>query len=74
MNAYNLQGFIGIIVVFALIDVAMKGWAMWRAAKMNKLNWFIFLLIINSMGVLPLIFILLTRDEYAKLTMAPKKK
>ncbi len=58
---------IGLLIPLMLIDVGLKGWGMWRAAKMGKNIWFIALLIVNSMGVLPIIFLVLTKDEYAKL-------
>ncbi len=57
----------GLIVVLALFDAAMKGWGMWRAARMGKNMWFIALLIVNSLGILPIIFLLVTKKEYAKI-------
>ena len=55
---------IGLLIVLALVDVALKGWGMWRAARMEKNVWFIALLIVNSLGILPVIFLLLTNEEY----------
>ncbi len=66
MNAYNMSAFMGGMFLLVLLDTGLKGWAMWRAARMEKKSWFIALLIINSMGILPLIFLFMTRDEYAK--------
>lgn len=63
--------FLGLIIPLVILDVALKGWGMWRAARMNKTVWFVALLLVNSMGILPAIFLLLTKDEYAKL--APVK-
>ena len=57
----------GLIMLLALGDVALKGWAMWRAAKMEKPYWFVALLIVNSLGILPAIFLLITKEEYARL-------
>jgi hypothetical protein len=61
-----LTPYIGILVVLALLDVALKGWGMWRAARMSKKVWFIALLIVNSIGILPVIFLLLTNTEYER--------
>lgn len=60
----QLVPFTLLLIPLAIADLALKGWGMWRAAKMNKTIWFIALLIVNSMGVLPIIFLLMTKKEY----------
>lgn len=45
------------IIVLALWDIAWKGFALWRAARNNQFRWFIALLIINSIGILPIVYI-----------------
>ncbi len=69
-STYNIQAFTGFIVLISIIDLALKGWGMWRAGRMNKKAWFIAILIINSVGILPIIFLLLTKGEYRKLQEA----
>lgn len=56
-----------VLGVLALFDLILKGFALWRAARMEKMGWFIALLIVNSMGILPLLYLLMTRESYAKL-------
>ena len=34
-----------------------KGQALWKAARANQLNWFIALLIINTAGILEIVYI-----------------
>lgn len=34
-----------------------KGWALWRAAKNDQRNWFIAILIINTLGILEIIYL-----------------
>jgi len=50
-----------IFTVLILIAVAWeavwKAIALWRAARNGHLVWFIFILIINSLGILPIIYI-----------------
>lgn len=58
--------YVWLLLPLAIIDLALKGWGMWRAAKMNKNIWFIALLLVNSMGILPAIFLLITKREYEK--------
>lgn len=50
----------GLIVLFALLailDVVAKGFALWASARAHQKAWFIALLIINSVGILPLIYL-----------------
>lgn len=58
--------FLPLLIPLALLDLGLKGWGMWRAAKMHMNKWFIALLVVNSLGVLPVVFLLLTKKEYAK--------
>lgn len=74
MNAYNLRGIFSIIIIGAVIDVILKGIGMWRAARMGKRSWFSALLVVNSMGLLPLVFLLITREEYGKLQQSTAAK
>lgn len=66
MGAFGMGNAMSMLFVLALVDLALKGWALWRAARMSKQIWFFFLLIINSVGILPVIFLLLTNKEYRK--------
>ncbi len=45
---------IAIITVWSLI---WKGLALWKAAKKNQPNWFIILLVINTVGILEILYI-----------------
>jgi len=63
----------GLIAIIAIVDAILKGWALWRAARMTKLTWFIALLIINSAGILPAIFLIITNKEYIKKGLKKKK-
>ena len=65
-NAYNFQALTIFIIVMSTVDMALKGWGMWRAGRMGKKVWFIAILIVNSIGILPIIFLLLTKGEYKK--------
>lgn len=46
------------ILPLVLLDVILKGVALWRAGRQNRMYWFIALLIFNTMGILPLIYLL----------------
>lgn len=47
-----------VIVLLTTWDLAWKGFALWKAAKNNQRYWFVALLIVNSVGILPIIYIL----------------
>lgn len=64
-EAYAISGLMGLFMLIAAVELILKGFALWRAAKMGKRNWFIAILILNTAGILPLIFILMTKAEYA---------
>jgi hypothetical protein len=45
------------IMVLALWDMVWKGIGMWKAGRNNHLGWFIAILIFNTVGILPIIYI-----------------
>jgi len=38
-------------------SLAWKGWALWKAAKNDSVPWFIALLLINTAGILEILYI-----------------
>ncbi len=54
--------FIAIILsVLIIVDIILRGLAMWRAAKNNSKKWFWALAILNTLGILPLIYLLISK-------------
>jgi hypothetical protein len=45
------------IVPIVVIDLILRGIALWKAARNNQITWFTFLMLINTAGILPLIYI-----------------
>jgi hypothetical protein len=62
-------GLFGLLIPFAIFDLILRGFALWKSAKKDQNMWFIALLVVNSMGILPLIYLILNRDQKE----APKK-
>lgn len=55
-----MEQFIDNPILFLLIiawSMFWKGWALWRAAKNDQRNWFIAILIINTLGILEIIYL-----------------
>ncbi|MFA5792819.1 MAG: DUF5652 family protein [Candidatus Gracilibacteria bacterium] len=44
---------------FALITWSFiwKGWALWRSARLNQKGWFVALLLLNTLGILEILYI-----------------
>lgn len=55
--------FILIIVAIVLIELALKGVALWRSSQNKNKVWFIALFLFNTMGILPIIYLLTHKKE-----------
>lgn len=53
-----------------IADLVLRGITLYRSARKDQKGWFVALLIVNSMGILPLVYLLLNKD---KSVLAPKK-
>jgi len=54
---------IAVICILAIWDIVWKGFALWKAARNNHVVWFICIMIFNTVGILPIIYILLNRKK-----------
>jgi hypothetical protein len=55
-------GVIGVLVILVtIIDLILRGLALWRSARAGQSTWFVVLLIFNTVGILPAIYLLLHR-------------
>lgn len=57
--------FAPIILAFVLIVIALKGYTLWHAARRDEKWWFIALLIINTAGILELIYIIFFLKKFS---------
>jgi hypothetical protein len=51
------------IAIVAIWDAVWKLIAMWKAARNKHLAWFICIFIFNTIGILPIIYILINKDK-----------
>lgn len=63
------NGWVQYLLPLVLLDLVLKGFALWKAARKGQTIWFVALLLVNSMGILPLVYILFNQDQKE----APKK-
>lgn len=52
-NPWIMTGF----VLLAIWSIVWKGIALWKAAKNNSTPWFVVLLMLNTVGILEIIYI-----------------
>ncbi|MGE5404829.1 MAG: DUF5652 family protein [Candidatus Saccharibacteria bacterium] len=56
-----------VILPLVIWSLAWKGTALWNAARSKQLAWFVALLVINTAGLLEMIYLaLFRREQYAK--------
>ncbi|HWQ88733.1 MAG TPA: DUF5652 family protein [Desulfitobacteriaceae bacterium] len=53
-------------ILYPLIiwSVFWKGMALWRAARLRHLGWYIALLVINTAGIFEIIYLIATNKQY----------
>lgn len=70
MLASNIGISLPLLVIFFVLLViwsaVWKGLALWRAARMNHIVWFIVFLIVNLLGIPEIIYLIVTEKAYYK--------
>ena len=64
------------LVLFLLIawSLVWKGIALWRSARNNQKGWFVALLIINTLGILEILYIFVFSKERKEVKVESKGK
>ena len=57
------------IIFCALWDTVWKLIGMWKAGRKNELVWFICIAVFNTLGILPIIYILMDKKKSGKTTI-----
>jgi len=55
--------FIPLILVAVLWTIVLKGYALWHSARGGQKKWFIALLVINTLGILEIIYLIWFRPK-----------
>ena len=61
-----------LVVLVLAWSLTWKGIALWKAARLSNKRWFIALLIINSVGILEIIYIYFVARKYSVETVEEK--
>ena len=46
-----------LILILLVWELVWKGYALWKSAKNNQRNWFIAIFILNTFGILPIVYL-----------------
>ena len=63
LDYFNETWFIALIIIFFIWEMIWKLIAMWKAGRNNHLAWYILLALINTAGILPIIYIVMNRKK-----------
>ncbi len=51
------------IIIAAVWEMVWKGLALWRAGRRNESGWFVVMLVVNTLGILPIFYLLTHKKE-----------
>lgn len=63
MDLTTLNDYAWLIGLLAAWELAWKGIALWKAARAEDKAWYVIMLIVNTVGILPIIYILMNRNK-----------
>ncbi|MBS1646992.1 MAG: hypothetical protein JST67_06595 [Bacteroidetes bacterium] len=59
----NLPFFIPLIIVLIAWELVWKLIALWKAGRNNQLAWFICIALVNTLGILPIVYIVMSKKK-----------
>ncbi len=54
----------GLIIFLLVWELVFKGYALWRSARNKQPAWFVVLLVFNTVGLLPIIYLLFFQKKF----------
>ena len=65
MHHYTISS--GTLVAFIILEIVgellLKGYALWRSSRNSQPVWFVIIFIVNTAGLLPLLYLLLNWNK-----------
>jgi methionyl-tRNA synthetase len=62
-----------ILLLIVVWSIIWKGFALWRAGRNDQPVWFVFLLILNTVGILEIIYLIFFSHPKQKIPAAPQQ-
>lgn len=63
-----------LFILIAIWDLVWRGLALWKCGRNNQPVWFVFVLIVNSMGILPIIYLAFFQKKSASASVKVKRR
>jgi len=57
LSFISSSAFMWIVIILIIWEGVWKGIALWKAGRNNQLAWFVCVLIFNTIGILPIIYL-----------------
>ena len=67
----NYTTFLVTIIVISIWDIFWKATAAWKASKRGSKMWFVVLIVLNTAGILPIIYLLCIKKKKVKQDQKP---
>lgn len=61
---YMTPAYLTLIIVIVLWEGVWKALALWRAAKNDSKLWYILLILFNTAGILPIVYLFIVSKKY----------
>ena len=58
-----ITGYTVLFLIAVIWELVWKGFALWKSAAKGQKAWFIAILILNTVGILPIIYLLIERKK-----------
>lgn len=67
MIPYQLTPELAIALIFLILwDLIWRGIALWKAGRSNELGWFVCILLLNTAGILPILYVRIFQKNLKK--------
>ena len=66
MNITFIENNLWLFAILAIWELFWKGLALWRAAEHRQRYWFVALMLINTVGILPILYLTFFNDNKLK--------
>ena len=66
--------FILAILIIVMWSLVWKGLALWKAARKNSAVWFVILLVVNTLGILEILYLFLFSETGKKDSLKKEKR
>jgi len=66
--------YIWLIVLIGIFELVLKAFALWHSARGRQLAWYIILLVFNTAGILPIIYLIFFKKKEKSIAVKSAKR